>query len=328
MRRRDFIEGLLLAFAATRTASAQSGQRVRRIGFQSNLAEDDAEAQLYTSAFEQALSQLGWSKGRNLEIEYRWTAGDPAVIRRTAAELVALNPDLILTVGGSQVKPLQDLTSTISILFVMTVDPVGADFVDSLSRPGRNATGFSVFDFAIGAKWLELLRQLAPNIRRVAVLREPNTPSGPATLASVQAAASLQRIEVSSISLRGPDEIERGLTAFAREPDGGLIVAPNSRALVNRATITALAERFRLPAIYPFRLFVTEGGLIYYGPDVVNQYRQAAAYADRILKGERPADLPVQQPTKYEMTINLKTAKAIGVEVPESLISRADALIE
>jgi len=211
---------------------------------------------------------------------------------------------------------------------VQTVDPVGADFVDSLSRPGRNATGFSVFDFGIGAKWLELLRQLAPNIRRVAVLREPNTPSGPAVLASVQAAAPGSRMEVSSISLRDADAITNAITAFAREPGGGLVVAPNSRAIVNRATIIALAERFRLPAIYPFRLFVVDGGLLYYGPDVVSQYRQAASYADRILRGESPADLPVQGPSRYELTINLRAAKAIGIEVPDSLSVSADALIE
>ena len=328
MKRREFIVALGAAFAWPGMVLAQRREELRRVGFQSNLTEGDREAPLYVAAFEQTLAQFGWVKGQNVHIDYRWTAGDPTLIRRTAMELLALNPDVILTVGSSQVRPLQELTSTTPIVFVQTADPVSAGFVDSLARPGRNATGFTVFDFGIGGKWLELLKEIAPRITGVAMLQDPRLPSGAAFLASAQTIAPSLGAEVSAISLRDAAEIERGIDAFAHGSNAGLIVAPNSLAINHRALIIALADRHRLPAIYPFRYFATDGGLIYYGPNVVDQYRQAAGYVDRILKGEKPADLPVQAPTKYELVINLKTAKALGLTVPPSVLARADEVIE
>lgn len=328
MRRREFFGVLGGAAAWPSVGQAQQRERMRRVGFQSNLAEGDREALPYVAAFEQTLAQLGWVVGRTVQIDYRWTAGDATKIRRTAAELLSLNPDVILTVGGSQVRPLQELTSTTPIVFVQTIDPVGAGFADSLARPGRNATGFPVFEFGIGGKWLELLKEIAPSIARVAVLQDPRIPSGAALLASAQTIASSLRVDVSAISLRDASEIERGITAFASGSNAGLIVAPNSLAITYRALIITLAERHRLPAVYPFRYFATDGGLMYYGPDVVNQYRQAAGYINRILRGETPADLPIQNPTKFELIINLRTAKALGLTVSPTLIARADEVIE
>lgn len=329
MKRRQFIAAFGgVVFARPRTVLAQQRERLRRIGFQSNLAEGDREAPLYVAAFEQTLAQLGWVTGRNVQIDYRWTAGNTVEIRRTAAELLTLNPDVILTVGGSQVGPLQELTSTTPIVFVQTTDPVGAGFVDSLALPGRNATGFTVFDWGIAGKWLALLKEVAPSITRVAVLRDPSFPAGAAILAAAQMGGPALGVEVSAIGLRDAGEIERGIKAFAREANGGLIVAPTSLAIANRALIIALAERYRLPAIYPFPYFATDGGLIFYGPDVVDQYRQAAGYINRILRGEKPAELPVQNPSKYQLVVNLKTAKALGLDIPPTFIARADQVIE
>jgi putative tryptophan/tyrosine transport system substrate-binding protein len=328
MRRRDFISVVGGAVGWPLAARAQKIVQMRRIGFQSNLAEGDREALPYTAAFEQELAQLGWIGGRNVQIDYRWTAGDPVIIRRTAAELVALNPDVILTVGGSELKPLQELTSTVSIVFVQTSDPVGAGFVDSLARPGHNITGFSVFEFSIGGKWLGLLKEIAPRVTRVAVLQDPRISSGPAILASAQTIAATLGTEVLGISFRDAADIERGIDAFAQGANGGLIVAPHALAIANRALILKLADRHGLPAIYPFRYFANDGGLIYYGPDLVEQLREAAGYISRILRGEKPADLPVQNPNKFEMIINLKTAKALGLTVPSALLATANQVIE
>ena len=327
MRRREFI-AILGGAALVRPFEARAQQAVKRIGVQLNLEETDREAVPYVAAFEQSLAQLGWVKGRNVQIDYRRTGGDAARIRLTAAELIALNPDVILTVGGSQVGPLQELTSTLPIVFVQVTDPVGGGFVDSLARPGRNATGFTVFEFGIGGKWLELLKEVAPRVTRVAMLRDPTNPSGTGLFGAAQTVAPSLGVEVSPVGLRKSAEIERGISAFAGAPNGGLIVTPSNLALTHRQLIIALANRYRLPAVYPLRYFVTDGGLIYYGPDVVDQYRQAAAYVDRILKGEKPADLPVQAPTKYQVGINLKTAKEIGLDVPPTVLGRADEVIE
>ena len=327
MRRREFI-AILGGAALVRTFEARAQQAVKRIGVQLNLEETDREAVPYVAAFEQSLAQLGWVKGRNVQIDYRRTGGDAARIRLTAAELIALNPDVILTVGGSQVGPLQELTSTLPIVFVQVTDPVGGGFVDSLARPGRNATGFTVFEFGIGGKWLELLKEVAPRVTRVAMLRDPTNPSGTGLFGAAQTVAPSLGVEVSPVGLREAAEIERGVSAFAGAPNGGLIVTPSNLALTHRQLIITLANRYRLPAVYPLRYFVADGGLIYYGPDVVGQYRQAAAYVDRILNGEKPADLPVQAPTKYQVGINLKTAKAIGLDVPLTVLGRADEVIE
>jgi putative ABC transport system substrate-binding protein len=329
MRRRRFIQALGGGMVLwPLTIGAQQVERMRRVGVHLGLEQGDPEATPYVAAFEQALAQLGWVGGRNLQLDYRWTGGNAARIRQTAAELLALNPDVLLTVGGSQVGPLQELTSTVPIVFVQVSDPVGSGFVDSLARPGRNATGFTVFEFGIGGKWLELLKEVAPQVTRVAMLRDPANPSGTGLLGAAQTVASSLGVEVSPIGLRTPAEIERGVEGFARQPNGGLIVTPSALSIVHRELIIGLAGRHRLPALYPFRYFASGGGLIAYGPDVVEQYRQAAGYVDRILRGRKPADLPVQAPTKYQLTINLKTAKALGLVVPAKLLARADEAIQ
>ena len=328
MKRREFIT--LLGGAATwpMAARAQQGERTRRIGVHMNVPEGDDEGKAYVAAFVQRLTELGWIVGRSVLIDYRWTAGEAERIRRTAGELIALAPDVILTVGGTQVGPLLQLTSSIPIVFVQVADPVGGGFVDSLARPGRNATGFTVFDYGIGGKWLEILRQIAPGVTRVAVFRDPANPAGTGLFGAIQAAALSVGVEVNPIGLRDASEIERGVTALARRSNGGLIVTPSTLAIIHRELIITLAARHRIPVVYPFRYFVIGGGLIYYGPDPLDQYRRAASYVDRILKGENPADLPVQNPTKYELAINLKTAKALGLDVPISILLRADEVIE
>jgi putative ABC transport system substrate-binding protein len=330
MKRRDLLSFLGGAAATWPLATrAQQGERMRRIGAHLNLSEADTESKLYVAAFEKRLAELGWVVGRNVQIDYRWTMGEAERIRRTAAELIALNPDVILTAGGNQIGLLQQLTSTIPIVFVLAADPVGAGYVASLARPGGNTTGFTVFEFGIGGKWLELLKQIAPGVVRVAVLRDATNLAGVGLFGAVQTAGPSLGAEVSPIGLRDAGEIERGIAAFARGGgNGGLIVQPSSLAIVHRELIVAQAARHRLPAVYPFRYFVTGGGLIYYGPDPVDQHRQAAGYVDRILRGEKPADLPVQAPVKYQLTINLKTAKALGLTVPPSALARADEVIE
>jgi putative ABC transport system substrate-binding protein len=328
MKRRDFITLLGGAAALPLAANAQQSERMRRVGVHMGLGENDPEARMYIDAFVGRLGELGWSVGRNLRIDYRWTQGTAARIRSTAAELIALKPDVILTVGGSQVGPLQELSGDLPIVFVQVADPVGGGFVDSLSRPGRNATGFTVFDYSISGKWLELLKEIAPGVKRVALLRDAANPSGTGLFGSLQSTAPSLGVDAVPIGLRDAGEIERGVTAFARTGDGGLIVAPNTLANVQRKLIIALAQKHHLPAVYPFGYYVSDGGLISYGPDSTDQYRQAASYVDRILKGEKPADLPVQNPVKFNLAINLKTAKALGLTVPPTLLALADDVIE
>jgi putative ABC transport system substrate-binding protein len=329
MKRRQFIT-LLGGAAATwpLAARAQQGERMRRIGVLLPAAADDAEFQARVGAFLQALALLGWTIGRNVRIDTRWAGADAASIRRHAVELAALAPDVILAFGGSTVGPLLQATRTVPIVFPAAVDPVGSGFVDSLARPGGNATGFMGFEYSLGGKWLELLKQIAPGVKRVAVLRDAANPSGNALFGVIQAAAPSLRVEVNPVNMRDAGEIERAVTAFARASNGGLIMTANPFAIVHRDLIITLAARHKLPAVYFERLFVAAGGLISYGPDFLDQFRQAAGYVDRILKVEKPADLPVQAPTKYELVINLKTAKALGLEVPSSLLARADEVIE
>jgi putative ABC transport system substrate-binding protein len=279
-------------------------------------------------AFLQGLQQLGWTDGRNVRIDYRMTAGDAAASRKYAEELVALAPEVILAYGGSTVAPLLQATRTVPIVFVGVVDPVGGGFVASLARPGRNATGFTNQEYGMSAKWLELLKQIAPRVTRVAVMRDPSLTSGTAMLAAIQAVAPSFGVELSPIDVRDAGEIERAVTAFAIGSNDGLILGGNPAGTAHRELIITLAAKHRLPAVYPFRYYITGGGLMSYGPDSIDQCRRAAGYVDRILKGEKPADLPVQAPTKYELAINLKTAKALGLTVPPSLIAIADEVIE
>ena len=329
MRRRDFLGALGGSAAAAMpfTAGAQQAERVRRIGVLSGATKDTPDLQVRLAAFQQVLQQLGWTDGRNVRIDYRWGAGSADNIRRYAAELVALAPDVILATGPTVEQVLQ-ATRTVPIVFVIAADPVGSGFVDSLSRPGGNATGFMLFEYSLSAKWLELLKQIAPGVTRVAVLRDPAIPTGPAQFGVIQSAAPSLGVEVSPVNVRDAGEIERAITAFARSPNGGLIVTGSSLAELHRDLIVTLAARHKLPAVYFNRFFVAAGGLISYGVDLIDQYRRAAGYVDRILKGEKPADLPVQNPTKFELVINLKTAKALGLEIPSSVLARADEVIE
>jgi putative ABC transport system substrate-binding protein len=330
MRRRAFILALGGAVAAWPLAARaqQRAERVRRIGVLVAIAPDDPEAQARVAAFIHELQQLGWTDGRNVRVDIRWGAGDAERIRRYAAELAALAPDVILAVGGAAVGPLLQTTRTVPIVFTLTPDPVGAGFVDSLARPGGNATGFTNFEYGIGVKWLELLKEIAPRVTRAAVLRDPAIPAGIGQFGAIQAVAPSFGIELRPVDVRDAGEIERAVATFARSSNDGLIVTSNALALVHRNLIVTLAARHRLPTVYPFRFFVTAGGLASYGPDSIDPHRRAARYVDRILKGEKPADLPVQAPTKYELAINLKTAKALGLEVPATLLARADEVIE
>ncbi len=329
MNRRDVIE-LLGGVAAVwpLTAHAQQSERKRRVGILMGLAGGDALVQDRIAAFEQGLQQLGWTDGRNLQIDYRRGAGGNDNTRRYAAELVALAPDVILASGGTVVGALLQATRTVPIVFTQTPDPVAAGFVASLARPGGNATGFTTSEYGISAKWLELLKEIAPSVTRVAVLRDPTIAAGIGQFALIQSVASSFGVELSPIDVRDDSEIERGVTAFARGSNSGLIVTSSASAALHRELIITLAARFRLPAVYSYRYFTTSGGLIAYGPDPIDQYRRAAGYVDRILRGEKPADLPVQVPTKYELAINLKTAKALGLTVPTALLARADEVVE
>ena len=327
MQRRDFITLLGGAAAWPLAARAQQGERIRRVGVLMNVAEDDPESKSRLAAFVEGLRQLGWSADRNLRIDTRWSTGDANSFRGYAAELVALAPDVMIASGASIVA-LQQITRTVPIVFVNVTDPVGGGFVESLARPGGNTTGFTPFEIGISVKWLELLKEIAPQVTRAAVLRDASYPVGTAQFGAIQAIASSLGVEVSPIGVRDAPEIERGITAFAQSPNGGLIVTVGSPMAGHRELIIALAARHRLPTVSPWRYFVASGGLISYGPDAIEQYRQAAGYVVRILKGEKAADLPVQAPTKYELVINLKTAKGLGIEVPPTLLARADEVIE
>src|SRR5215831_11508342 len=310
--RRTFLATLVGGAAATwpLTARAQQGERMRRIGVLMNLTADDPEASARVTAFAQGLQQLGWTAGHNVRIDYRWFAADADRSRRYAAELLALAPDVVLAVASPAVAALQQATRTVPIVFVNIVDPVGAGLVDSLAQPGGNATGFISFEYGLGTKWLELLKEIAPRVTRVAVIRDPALSAGVGQWSAIQTSASSIGVDLRPLNVSGPAELGSAVMAFARSANGGLIVTGSALTAVHRALIVTLAAQHRLPAVYPGRYFVTAGGLISYGPDRVDQYRQAAGYVDRILKGEKPADLPVQAPTKYELVINLKTARA------------------
>ena len=330
MRRREFI--ILLGGAAVAwplAARAQQADRMRRVGVLVSRIADDPEEQARLAAFVQGLQELGWTEGRNVRIDYRWAAGDADRSRTYAAELVALAPDVIVAAGSQSVAALEQTTRTVPIVFASVVDPVGAGYVTRLARPGGNATGFTAFEYSLSGKWLELLKEIAPNLTRIAILRDTTTSAGIGQFAVIQAMAPPSfGVELSPIDVRDAGEIERDVAAFAGETKGGLIVTGSSGAAVHRELIIMLAARHRLPTVYPFRFFVTSGGLISYGPDLNDQYRRAAGYIDRILKGEKATDLPVQAPTKYELAINLKTAKALGLTVPPSLLARADEVVE
>ena len=329
MRRRDFITLLGIAAAAwPLTTGAQQAGGMRRIGVLMSLAADDPQAQARLAAFVQGLQELGWTDGRNVSIDTRWSAGNAADTRKFAAELVSLAPDVILASGGSVVGTLLQVTSTVPIVFTQTADPVGGGLVASLAQPGGNATGFAVFDYDMGGKWLELLKEIAPRVTRAAVLRDPAISQGIGQFGAIQSVAPSLGVAVSPVNIRDAGEIERVVTAFARGSNGGLIVTGSGLAIVHRELIITLAARHKLPAVYFQRGFVTAGGLISYGADPIDPHRRAATYVDRILKGERPADLPVQGPTKYDTAINLKTAKALGLTVPPALLARADEVIE
>jgi putative tryptophan/tyrosine transport system substrate-binding protein len=328
MRRREFIRLLGGVAAFPLAAQAQQGDRIRRIGVLHSRAADDSAAQTRVAVFRQALQELGWTDGRNVQIDYRWSGGNAADTRKYAAELVALSPDVILTNGDAALAPLLQATNSVPIVFVLVADPVGAGYVDSLARPGGNATGFTALEYGLGGKYLELLKEIAPRTNRAAVIRDPVTAVGIGLFGAIQNAAPAVGIELRPVNVRDAAEIERAIAAFARTSNGGLVVTASPLAFVHRDLIIMLAARHKLPAIYPNREFIDSGGLLAYGPDTLDQYRRAAAYVDRILKREKPADLPVQAPTKYELVINLKTAKTLGLAVPPTLLSRADEVIE
>jgi putative tryptophan/tyrosine transport system substrate-binding protein len=328
MKRREFITLLGGAVALPVAARAQQPERIRRIGAFISLGAGDAEGRARLTAFVQGLKELGWTDGGSVRIDIRWSAGDAERNRSTAAELVALSPDVILASGGTVMGPLQQATRTVPIVFTQVGDPVGAGFVETLARPGGNVTGFMNLEYGISAKWLELLKQIAPHLTRAAVLRDPTLIAGIGQLGAIQSVAPSFGVELRPVNVRDAGEIERAVEGFARESNSGLIVLSGALAIGHRELITTLALRNRLPAVYPARSFVASGGLISYGPDSVDPHRRAARYVDRILKGEKPADLPVQAPTKFELIINLSTANALGLTVPPSLLARADEVIE
>jgi ABC-type uncharacterized transport system substrate-binding protein len=330
MKRRDFITLLGCAAAVWPLAArAQESRRVRRVGVLATVPADDSEIQARMAAFHQGLQEKGWIVGRNIRIDYRWSAaGDDEQTRKYAAELIALAPEVVLAVATATVGPLKRVSGTTPIVFVQVSDPVGAGFVESLARPGGNTTGFTLFEFSMSAKWLELLKDIEPSLTRVAVLRDPDLASGIGQFAAMQSVAPSLGMELTPIGVRGASEIERALSAVAQRSNTGLVVLPGSLTLLHRKLIITLAAHHHLPAVYPYRYHVIDGGLISYGPDTIDQYRLAAGYVDRILKGEKPAELPVQAATKFELVINLKTAKTLGIEVPPTLLARADEVIE
>ena len=328
MQRREFI--MLVGGAAAAwplAARAQQVERVRRIGVLYSLAEDDPESVMRRAAFERTIRELGWINGGNLRIDYRWARNDPELIRKFVGELVALAPDVIVTSGSVVVGPMVRATQNIPIVFLQVIDPVGSGLIESMAHPGGNVTGFTQFEYSLAGKWLELLKEVVPNVSRVAVLRDATRGPGIGQFAVIQAMAPPHRVELSPINAGDPAEMERGIAAFARTSNAGLIVTVGGTA-VRRDLIVAAAAKHRLPAIYPYRYFASDGGLISYGPDTIEPYVRAASYVDRIFKGEKPADLPAQAPTKYQLAINLKTAKALGLTIPSSLLTRADELIE
>jgi putative ABC transport system substrate-binding protein len=327
VKRREFIT-LVSAAAAWPLAARAQQERMRRIGALVNTAADSADGQARFAAFVHGLQQLGWTDGRNARLDVRWAAGDPERIRRYAAELVALAPDVILASGGTTLGPLRQVSRTVPTVFTGVSDPVGAGFVDSLARPGGNATGFIAFEWNISGKWLELLKEIAPGVTRAVVLRDTELGPGASQFAVIQAVAPSLRVEVNPVNVGGAAEIERAVAAFARAPNGGLIATGGGRMRSHRDLIVKLAARHKLPAVYYDRVYVDSGGLISYGPDFVDQFRRAAGYVDRVLKGEKPADLPVQAPTKYETVINLKTAQVLGLDIPTTVLARADEVIE
>jgi putative ABC transport system substrate-binding protein len=328
MRRREFLGLIGVGLLCPVTAGAQQRDVVRRIGVLMSVAPDDPEGKARFAAFQQGLQQLGWNDGHNVRIETRWADGKVDNARRYAGELIALGPEVILASGGTMVGPLLQITSTVPIVFTQTPDPVAAGFVASLARPGGNATGFTQVEYGMAAKWLELFKEIAPSVTRVALLRDPTVPEGIGQFPVIQSVAPAHKVDVSPVDIRNAGEIERSLTEFARLPNGGLISLSSASGNVHRDLIIKLAAKLRLPAVYPSRQFASVGGLTAYGSDSIDPHRQAAAYVDRILKGEKPADLPVQAPTKYELVINQKTAKALGITVPQSVLARADELVD
>src|SRR5262245_34961508 len=329
MRRREFITLIGGAAAWPLAARAQQGERVRRVGVVTGgSTPDDSDVEANIAAFRQGLQQSGWIDGRNVRIDYRWGTGDLERTRKNVEDIIALAPDVVLVSGNAGFGALLQATRSVPIVFVNVADPVGSGFVESLGRPGGNATGFIQFEYSLSGKWLELLKEVMPGVTRAAVLRDPKLAVGTGQFAVIQAVAPSLGVEVSPINLREAGEIERAIKAFANSSTGGLILTTSALSLRYRELVVALAAQHKLPAIYYRRYFVTSGGLISYGYDIVDQFRRAAGYVDRILKGEKPADLPVQAPTKYELVINLKTAKALGLTVPPSLLARADEVIE
>ena len=326
MRRREFISLLGATAAWPLAARAQQG-RIRVIGSLNILGENDPESRLRHAAFTQGLKELGWTDGGNMRIEARWADGDDGRLHKLAAELVAITPDVILTSGSVTVRPLQQATRTVPIVFVQVVDPVGSGYVDSMARPGGNTTGFTQFEYSLSGKWVELLKQIALGVTRAAVIRDPTRGPGVAQFAAIQTAAQSFGMELTPVNALDVHDIERGLTTFALTANGGLIVTSGGTGF-HRDVIIPLAARLRLPAVYPYRYYAAEGGLASYGPSTIDQFWRAASYVDRILKGEKPGDLPVQAPTKYEFVINLKTAKALGLEIPPTVLARADEVIE
>ena len=329
LKRREFIT--LLGGAAMQwplAARAQQPERIRRIGVLMPAAADDRDAQDRLASFLQGLQQSGWSVGRNVRIEYRWSASDMESMRKSAVELVALAPDVILANGSAAMGPLLRVTRSVPIVFAAVADPVGAGYVNSLARPGGNATGFVLYEFGLSGKWLELLKEVAPRVTRVAVIRDASVSAGIGQFAAIQSVAPSFGVELTPVDVHEPTEIERAVADFARVPNGGLVVTGSALVLTHRDLVVTLAAQHKLPAVYFRQIMVSSGGLISYGPDLLDHFRQAAGYVDRILKGEKPAELPVQAPTKYELVINLKTAKALGLDVPPTLLARADEVIE
>jgi putative ABC transport system substrate-binding protein len=327
VKRRAFIAALGGAAAWPVVARAQQAERVRRVGVLMNLVADDPAAKVRIAVFLQELARLGWDEHK-VHVEIRWTGGDPERIRRDAAELIALAPEVILAPGSANAVHLLQVTRSVPIVFLAFADPVGAGYIESLARPGGNATGLLLFEYGMSAKWLELLKQIAPSVTRVAVIRDVGIAAGIGQLGAIQSVAPSFGVELTPVGMRDIGEIERAITAFALVPNGGLILTGSTLAMISRDPIITLAARYKLPAVYYDRIYAANGGLVSYGPDIVDQFRRAAGYVDRILKGEKPADLPVQAPTKYELAINLKTAKALGVEIPAQLLARADEVIE